>query len=74
MMLLAATTHTTMVAINIVITLIKTRRRFILRLCFLSAFSFSSMTRVPSRQVSLSGSRSTSGVPSMRQNANRPSA
>jgi hypothetical protein len=68
------TTDTTMVVINIVITLIATRRHFSLRFCLLSAFSFPSMTRAPSLQISLPASTAISGVPSAGQNANRPSA
>jgi hypothetical protein len=74
MMLLTTTTHTTIVVINIVITLVKTHRHFSLRVCFLNALAFSSMTRVPSFQFSPSSFTSTSGVPSAGQNANRVSA
>ena len=74
MKLLTATTKTTTVAINIVIALNKTRRHFILRACFFSAFSFSSMTRSPSLQLSLRGFTTTNGVPSLKQNASEASA
>jgi hypothetical protein len=67
-----AAAQTTIVAINIV--LIKTRRHFNLRFCFLSPLSFSSSARAPSRQLSLPGSTFTSGVPSTRQNPDEPSA
>ncbi|HYY57124.1 MAG TPA: hypothetical protein VE842_07295 [Pyrinomonadaceae bacterium] len=71
---LMATTHTTMTTINVVIALSIKRRHFSLRFRFLSAFSFPSMTRAPSLQLSLFGATLTSGVPSARQNASRSSA
>lgn len=68
------TTDTTRVVINIVITLVATRRHLSLRTCFLSAFSFPSMTQTPSLQISLPASTAISGVPSAGQNANKPFA
>jgi hypothetical protein len=65
---------TTMLTINIVITLINTRRHFSLRCCLLNAFSFASTTRAHALQLSLCGSTLTSGVPSERQKANEASA
>jgi hypothetical protein len=69
-----ANTHTTVVVINVVVTLVRTRRRFSLRPCLFDAFVFSSTTRTPSLHISLSGATSTSGVPSVRQNINMSSA
>jgi hypothetical protein len=68
------TTHSTIIVINIVIALTRTRRHFSLRICFLSAVAFSSMASEPSLQVSLPGSTLTSGIPSTRQKAVESSA
>lgn len=69
-----ATTHTTTVTTSVVNALIAKRRHFSRRCCFRSTCSFRSMTRQPSRQLSLNGVSSTSGVPSARQNASESSA
>ncbi len=64
----------TKVNIKVVITLKATRRHFFLRSCLFDALVFSSITRVPSLQRSVSGSTVIKGIPSTRQNASNSSA
>lgn|GEM_PF-5264554 len=73
MYLLATTPYTTIVIINMVITL-ETRSHLSLRFCFFSAASFCSIRLDPSDPLSLFASTLTKGVPSARQNANELSA
>jgi hypothetical protein len=62
--------ETTMANINAIIEPNASRHHLNRRLCLLSPFAFSSMTREPSFHFSLPGSTLTSGVPSARQKAN----
>lgn len=61
-------------ATNIVIKAATAHRKRAFRFCLFSRFSFSSTTREPLLHRSPSGSTLTSGVPSVRQNANKSSA